>query len=83
NNDGSWSNAEYDELIASSINGELSLDNEARWEALKETESILMNEAGVLPVYQKGNAVMMQDNVSGFDFHAVGLPRVYKFAVKE
>lgn len=83
NNDGSWSNADYDELVYSSIDGELSLDNEARWEALKEAESILLNDAGVLPVYQKGNAVMVQDNVSGIDFHAVGLPRVYKFAVKE
>ena len=83
NNDGSWSNEKYDELVYSSIDGELSLDDEARWEALQEAESILMNDAGVLPVYQKGNAVMIQDNVSGIDFHAVGLPRVYKFAVKE
>lgn len=83
NNDGSWSNADYDELVYSSIDGELSLDDEARWEALKEAESILLNDAGVLPVYQKGNAVMIQDNVSGIDFHAVGLSRVYKFAVKE
>jgi len=83
NNDGSWSSEDYDEIVHSAIDGELSLDDEARWEALQEAESILMDDAGVLPVYQKGNAVMIQDNVSGIDFHAVGLPRVYKFAVKE
>ncbi|MFO8069548.1 MAG: peptide ABC transporter substrate-binding protein [Alkalibacterium sp.] len=83
NNDGSWSSEGYDEIVYSAIDGELSLDDEARWEALQEAESILMDDAGVLPVYQKGNAVMIQDNVSGIDFHAVGLPRVYKFAVKE
>ncbi|WP_156883236.1 peptide ABC transporter substrate-binding protein [Lacticigenium naphthae] len=83
NNDGSWSNEEYDEIVFSAIDGDLSLDTEARWEALKEAEAIIMDEAGVLPVYQKGNAVMMQDNVSGVDFHAVGLSRVYKNVVKE
>lgn len=80
NNDGSWTNAEYDELIFSSQNGELSLDKEARWEALKEAEKIILDDAGVLPVYQKGSAVMIKSNVSGVDFHSVGVPRVFKNA---
>lgn len=80
NNDGSWTNAEYDELIFSSQNGELSLDKEARWEALKEAEQIILDDAGVLPVYQKGSAVMIKSNVSGVDFHSVGVPRVFKNA---
>ncbi|AQS53915.1 Dipeptide-binding protein DppE [Jeotgalibaca dankookensis] len=80
NNDGSWTNAEYDELIFSSQNGELSLDKEARWEALKEAEQIILDDASVLPVYQKGSAVMIKSNVSGVDFHSVGVPRVFKNA---
>lgn len=80
NNDGSWTNAKYDELIFSSQNGELSLDKEARWEALKEAEKIILDDAGVLPVYQKGSAVMIKSNVSGVDFHSVGVPRVFKNA---
>lgn len=83
NNDGSWTNAEYDELVFSSQNGELSLDKEARWEALKEAEEILLDDAAVLPVYQKGSAVMIKSNVSGVDFHSVGVPRVFKNATVE
>ena len=83
NNNGSWSSEKYDELIFSSQDGELSHDKEARWEALKEAEEILLEDAGILPVYQKGSAVMMKENISGVDFHSVGLTRVYKNATKE
>lgn len=83
NNNGSWSNSEYDDLVLSSQAGELSLDKEARWEALKKAEKLLLDDAGVLPVYQKGSAVMIKSNVSGLDFHSVGLPRVFKNATKQ
>lgn len=83
NNKGFWSNAKYDELVNSSLDGELSLDSEARWTALQEAESILLEDAGILPVYQKGNAVMVKSNVTGVDFHTVGVPRIVKNAVKE
>lgn len=83
NNKGFWSNAKYDELVNSSLNGELSLDPEARWTALQEAESIILEDAGILPVYQKGNAVMVKSNVTGVDFHTVGVSRIVKNAVKE
>lgn len=83
NNKGFWSNAKYDELVNSSLDGELSLDPEARWTALQEAESILLEDAGILPVYQKGNAVMVKSNVTGVDFHTVGVSRIVKNAVKE
>ncbi|MGP6139098.1 peptide ABC transporter substrate-binding protein [Jeotgalibaca sp. A127] len=80
NNNGSWSNEKYDELVESSKTGDLANDEEARWEALKEAESILLNDAAILPVYQKGSAVMVKSNVKGVDSHAVGVPKVYKNA---
>lgn len=83
NNKGFWSNAKYDELVNSSLDGELSLDSEARWAALQEAESILLEDAGILPVYQKGNAVMVKSNITGVDFHTVGVSRIVKNAVKE
>lgn len=83
NNKGFWSNAKYDELVNSSLDGELSLDPEARWTALQEAESIILEDAGILPVYQKGNAVMVKSNVTGVDFHTVGVSRIVKNAVKE
>ncbi|MDO4633073.1 MAG: peptide ABC transporter substrate-binding protein [Eubacteriales bacterium] len=50
-NYGSWSNADYDALMAQ-VNGEFAADNEARVNAMVEAESIVMSEAGILPVYQ-------------------------------
>lgn len=82
NNYGFWSNADYDKTINSAKKGELALDQNARWEALKGAEKTVMDEAVIFPVYQKGSAVMIKSNVSGVDFHSVGVPRIYKHATK-
>lgn len=82
NNYGFWSNAKYDSIIESAKKGELALDPAARWEALKEAESIVMEEAVILPVYQKGDAVMIKTGVEGIEFHSVGINRIYKNATK-
>ncbi|MDF2590317.1 MAG: Oligopeptide transport system substrate-binding protein [Anaerocolumna sp.] len=83
NNYGFWSNAEYDAIIESAKKGELALDITARWEALKKAETIVMDEAVILPVYQKGDAVMMKAGVSGIEFHSVGINRIYKNTIKK
>lgn len=80
NNYGFWSNAEYDAIIESAKKGELALDLAARWDALKEAEAIAMEEAVILPVYQKGDAVMIKAGVEGIEFHSVGINRIYKNA---
>ena len=82
NNYGLWSNAEYDEIITSAKSGKLALDPEARWEELKRAESIAMEDAVILPVYQKGSAVMIKSNVENVEFHSVGVSRIYKNVVK-
>lgn len=82
NNYGFWSNKEYDAVIQSAKDGELALDPEARWEALKEAEKTVMDTAVILPVYQKGNAVMIKSNVSGVEHHSVGVPRIFKNVTK-
>ena len=82
NNYGFWSNAEYDEIIASCKKGELAVDVEARWEAMKKAESIAMEEVVIMPVYQKGDAVMIKTGVSGIEFHSVGINRIFKNATK-
>ena len=82
NNYGFWSNAEFDQIIQSAKKGELALDVNARWDALKKAEKMVMDEAVIFPVYQKGNAVMIKKNVSGVEFHSVAINRVYKNATK-
>ncbi len=78
NNYGLWSNAEYDAIIESAKKGELALDLEARWEALKKAETMVMDEAVIFQVYQKGDAVMIKAGVSEIEFHSVGINRIYK-----
>lgn len=82
NNYGFWSNPDYDAVIQSAKKGELALDVEKRWEALKEAESVVMDNAVIFPVYQKGNAVMIKSNVSGIELHSVGINRVFKNTTK-
>ena len=82
-NYGHWSNADYDALIENATKGELTSDLTARWEALKEAEKIVMDEAVILPVYQTGSAVMIKSGVAGFEFHSVGVPTIYKNLTRE
>ena len=77
-NYGEWSNAEYDAIIEAA-NGELATDPATRWEKLKEAEKIVMDHAVILPVYQKGTAAMVRENVSGLYFFPVGVGTLYKF----
>lgn len=82
NNYGFWSNSEYDTIIESSKKGELALDPEKRWSALINAEKIVCDDAVILPVYQKGNAVMQKANVEGIEFHSIAINRYFKNAVK-
>ncbi|MGL5977895.1 MAG: peptide ABC transporter substrate-binding protein [Erysipelotrichaceae bacterium] len=77
-NYGLWSNAEYDALIEAASRGDLAGKPEERWQALKDAEALLLDDGAVLPVYQDGGAVMIRTGVTGFEFHTVGVPTVYK-----
>jgi oligopeptide transport system substrate-binding protein len=83
NNYGLWSSKEYDELIKSASKGDLASKPEERWEALKKAEGIVMDQAVIFPVYQKGNAVLIKPQVSGIEFHSVGVNIFYKNADKK
>ncbi len=80
NNYGFWSNADYDAIIESAKKGDLALDLAARWDALKQAETMVMDDAVIFPVYQKGDAVMIKSGVDGIEFHSVGINRIYKNA---
>jgi oligopeptide transport system substrate-binding protein len=80
NNYGFWSNAEYDQLIADCTTGAYVTDYDARWAAMYEAETLVMNEAVIAPLYTKANANLITDGVAGVDFHPVALNRVYKSA---
>ena len=80
NNYGFWSNAAYDQLIKDCTTGAYVSDYEARWAALYEAETLVMNEAVIAPLYTKSNANLISDRLAGVAFHPVAINRVYKEA---
>lgn len=82
-NYGSWSSKEYDKLIFDTSKGDLTGKPAERWEALKQAEKVCMDAAAILPVYQTGSAVMIKKDLTGFEFHSVGVPTIYKNIVRK
>jgi oligopeptide transport system substrate-binding protein len=82
NNYGLWSNADYDAIIDECTTGDLCTDAEGRWAKMYEAEDLVMNDAVIFPLYTAATAQMISSNVTGIEFHAVALNRVYKDAVK-
>jgi oligopeptide transport system substrate-binding protein len=82
NNYGLWSNADYDAIIDECTTGDLCTDAEGRWAKMYEAEDLIMNDAVIFPLYTAATAQMISSNVTGIEFHAVALNRVYKDAVK-
>ena len=78
NNYGFWSNEEYDKIIAECTTGKLVSDYDARWAALYDAETLVMQEAVIAPLYTKANANLINPRVKGVEFHPVALNRVYK-----
>ena len=81
NNYGFWSNAEYDQIIADCTTGAYISDYDARWAALYDAETLVMQEAVIAPLYTKSNANLIASGVEGIAFHPVALNRVYKDTV--
>lgn len=75
----SYSNAKYDELVEKG-KGELLTKTKDRWEALLKAEKILLDEAAIAPVYQRGNAVIQKPKVKDIILHPVGGDYSYKWA---
>ena len=80
NNYGFWSNAEYDQIIADCTTGAYISDYDARWAAMYDAETLVMQEAVIAPLYTKSNANLISAGVEGIEFHPVALNRVYKNA---
>ena len=84
NNYPNYSSADYDALMERIDKGDLVYDVEARWEAMKEAEQLLIEtDAAALPMYQQGNTYLINQKVSGIETHSVGVPFIYKNATIE
>ena len=82
NNMGNYFNPTYNALIASCTDGELCTKINERWAALKDAETMIMEDAAISPIYQKCNANLIKSNVKGVAFHAVAINKIYKNTTK-
>jgi oligopeptide transport system substrate-binding protein len=62
NNDGAWSNKQYDDLCAQAA---IEPDAAKRFMLLSRAENVLLTDAAVLPLYIYVGAYMFHDNVKG------------------
>ena len=70
-NNTDWSNKEYDQLLKEA-NSKLLRKPGERNTSLQKAEYILLHEAPVAPVYQKGEAHLTNPQVKGLQYHKVG-----------
>ncbi|HEC2145997.1 TPA: peptide ABC transporter substrate-binding protein [Staphylococcus delphini] len=78
NNTG-WSNKEYDQKIKDA-NGPLLSDVNKRNQILVDAEMILLNEAPIAPIYQKGEAHLTNPQVKNLQYHNIGGDTSLKYA---
>ncbi|EOC6298163.1 peptide pheromone-binding protein TraC [Enterococcus faecalis] len=69
-NHGGYSNKNYDELIKDT--------SSKRWQELKKAEKIVIDDAGVIPVFQVGIARLQKNTIRNLVIHPVGARYDYK-----
>ncbi|HCT8112728.1 TPA: peptide pheromone-binding protein TraC [Enterococcus faecalis] len=69
-NHGGYSNKNYDELIKDT--------SSKRWQELKQAEKIVIDDSGVIPVFQVGIARLQKNTISNLVIHPVGARYDYK-----
>ena len=79
NNYGKYSNKELDSLL-DSINKET--DVTKRWNQMVEAEKIICEDYSIIPVFEKGTAVLINQKAEGILVRSFGVPYVFKYVTK-
>ncbi|MCH4165761.1 MAG: peptide ABC transporter substrate-binding protein [Lentilactobacillus diolivorans] len=66
-NNGKWKNAQYDALIKKSESTDAN-NEAARWNDMVKAEKILMNDQGIVPLFQQAQSTLMRSKVKGVQF---------------
>lgn len=77
-NEVGWSNAEYDALLSPA-----GKDDATVWADLQAAEGLFLNDAAVVPIYQRAGISLANPMVSGIVFHLSGYDTSLKWAYKE
>ncbi|MGG3446716.1 peptide ABC transporter substrate-binding protein [Bacillus nitratireducens] len=74
-----YSNPKYDEIVEKG-KGELLTKTKERWDSLLKAEKMLLEDAAIAPLYQRGDALIQRPKVKGIIHHPVGGDYSYKWA---
>lgn len=77
-NRGGFSNQKYDQLMEESETTNANKP-EARWQNMVDAEKIFMENMGVIPLYQQGEARMRAEKVKGIVYHSTGAKYDFKW----
>ncbi len=61
-NDGNWKNTEYDKLVEASLYNQ---DPAGRMQQLKDAETILINDMGIMPIYYYSKSIVQKPYLTG------------------
>lgn len=76
-NNGKWSNTQYDQLVAKS---KTEANSDKRFSEMSQAENILMSEQGVSPLYHKTEAWLVNPNIKGIVYNGAGAAYSFKSA---
>lgn len=79
-NEMDYKNPKYDQLVN---DAKKEVDAQKRWDYMVEAEKVIMDEAGISPIYQRGRAYLEKDSVKGIIAHKFGGDFSYKWATNE
>lgn len=79
-NEMDYKNPKYDQLVN---DAKKEVDPQKRWDYMVEAEKVIMDEAGISPIYQRGRAYLEKDSVKGIIAHKFGGDFSYKWATNE
>ncbi|MFO9689882.1 peptide ABC transporter substrate-binding protein [Weissella confusa] len=81
-NNGSWDNAQYNELMQAAKTTDVN-DDKKRYEDYKQAEQIIDKEVGVAPLYYRSYATLFRTSVKGVVMNPAGAPYDWKWAYKK
>jgi oligopeptide transport system substrate-binding protein len=81
-NRGRYSNPEYDKLVESAATTNAN-NAEARWQDMLDAEKVIMDDMGVIPLYQKAEAHLRSDKVKDVVYHSTGAKYDFKWTYIE
>ncbi|MTV82331.1 peptide ABC transporter substrate-binding protein [Secundilactobacillus folii] len=74
-----WSNKTYDNLIKASNTTDAN-NPEARWHDMVQAQNVLLNDAGITPLYQSADPWLMRSSLKGFIYNTAGANYNFKNA---